>query len=70
MDNLKMGDFLFRVEGDETAIATLREYYKKEDFYALQVIYSNGSSNALGVYGWEIEAEGWRLLDGSMSRSQ
>ena len=70
MENLKVGDFLFRVDGDVISIATVREYYKKEGFYALQVIYSDGSSNAIGVYDWEIESEGWRLLDKSMLSSQ
>jgi hypothetical protein len=58
MNNLKIGDFLFRVEGDETAIAVVKSFRKGE------IIMTVVESNPIHTYTktWtldEVQAEGW-----------
>ena len=81
--NLKVGDFLIRVEGDLTSIAVIEEKYEKDEFYDiddefqprriwydLQIIASNGESRSDTRYDYELEYLDWKPLDVAMLRTQ
>jgi hypothetical protein len=68
MNNLKKGDFLIRTEGDVTSIAVVTKI-ESIYFYA-DVIDSQPHKYEIGLSKNAYESKGWRLLDGSMLRSQ
>lgn len=68
--NLKVGDFLIRVEGDLTSIAVVKAYYQKDDWYTFQSIHSVGGTHEFDIKSYEIEWYGWKPLDAAMLRSQ
>jgi hypothetical protein len=68
MKNLKVGDFLFRVEGDVTSIAVITKI-ESIYFYA-DVIDSQPHKYEIGLSKNTYESKGWQLLDVSMLRSQ
>lgn len=70
MNNLKVGDFLFRVEDGVTSIAVVTEYYSKHDYHTFRVIDSRGGSHTFPIDLWEVEEYEWRLLDMSMLSSE
>jgi hypothetical protein len=69
MNNLKIGDFLFRVEGDVTSIAVVTMI--QSGYIAMTVIKQEpGYTYSSAWILEEIKAEGWQLLDMSMLRTQ